>query len=74
MFVSELETRFANANAQTIEVDLGDIEISDDASSLRIGSDLFLLDEQTYRGRVENAAEPDGGWQRLFRESHCVPR
>jgi 2-phospho-L-lactate transferase/gluconeogenesis factor (CofD/UPF0052 family) len=37
-------------------------------------SDLYLLDEQTYRGRVENAAEPAGGWRQLFRASHCVPR
>jgi len=37
-------------------------------------SELFLLDEDTYWKRVENAAEPPEGWLSLFRVSHCIPR
>ncbi|HTA46653.1 MAG TPA: glycosyltransferase [Bryobacteraceae bacterium] len=37
-------------------------------------SALYLVDEQTYRTRVENCSEPSGGWQDLFHESDVTPR
>jgi 2-phospho-L-lactate transferase/gluconeogenesis factor (CofD/UPF0052 family) len=37
-------------------------------------SELFLLDEDTYRRRVENAPEPPEGWVELFRAANCIPR
>jgi hypothetical protein len=37
-------------------------------------SELFLLDDDTYWKRVENAAEPPEGWRSLFKAAHCIPR
>lgn len=37
-------------------------------------SRLYLVDEQTYRTRVENASEPAGGWRGLFQECDVTPR
>jgi hypothetical protein len=44
VIVSELEALFST-EALTIEVELGKVDIDDEANSLRIGSDVFLLDE-----------------------------
>jgi 2-phospho-L-lactate transferase/gluconeogenesis factor (CofD/UPF0052 family) len=48
----------------------GDIVAAQDTTKI---SALYLLDESTYRSRVENAAEPPGGWPLLFRENHVTP-
>ena len=40
-------------------------------NSARI-SELFLLDEETYRGSVENATEPPEGWHSLFHRKQRI--
>lgn len=37
-------------------------------------SALYLIDEQTYRSRVEDSPEPPGGWAALFQECNVTPR
>ena len=71
--ITEGENLFLVAEKENGSVLLSEADLVAAQDAAKI-SDLFLLDEQTYWGCVENAAEPDGGWQRLFRESHCVPR
>jgi len=44
--VHELEDRLAQRDEQRIVVKLGDIEVAPDASSISVGEDQFLLDEQ----------------------------
>jgi len=48
-----------------------DIVAAQDAAKI---SELFLVDADTYLNRVEKGQEPDGGWGKLFREAHQVPR
>jgi 2-phospho-L-lactate transferase/gluconeogenesis factor (CofD/UPF0052 family) len=36
--------------------------------------ELFLIDEETYLRRIENAQEPADGWGPLLRATHHVPR
>jgi len=45
VLVSELESVLSGSGEHTICVDLGDIEINDDATSLKIGPDFYALDE-----------------------------
>ena len=49
----------------------GDIVAAQDAAKI---SELFLVDADTYLNRVEKGQEPAGGWGKLFRETHQVPR
>jgi 2-phospho-L-lactate transferase/gluconeogenesis factor (CofD/UPF0052 family) len=37
-------------------------------------SEIYLLDEETYRSRVENGSAPAEGWGVLFRKAHTMPR
>jgi 2-phospho-L-lactate transferase/gluconeogenesis factor (CofD/UPF0052 family) len=49
----------------------GDIVAAQSAARI---ADLFLLDEKTYREKVENASgPPPEGWGELFRRAHYTP-
>ena len=52
---------------------LNEADIVADQDAAKI-SEIFLLGEDAYRTRVENASEPPGGWAPLFREASCTPR
>jgi len=47
---------------------LSEADIVAAQSSAKI-SDLFLIDEQIYRSRIDGAPEPAGGWAALIREA-----
>ncbi|HTS58828.1 MAG TPA: 2-phospho-L-lactate transferase CofD family protein [Terriglobales bacterium] len=67
------ENLFLAAEKETGAVLLNEAEIvaTQDATRIR---ELFLLDEETYLTRVENAAcPPPGGWGHLLRAAHRVP-
>ena len=48
-----------------------DIVAAQDASKI---SQLFLVDQDTYLGSIENQPEPPEGWGALVRTHHCVPK
>jgi glycosyltransferase involved in cell wall biosynthesis len=52
---------------------LGEADIVAAQSSAKI-SDLFLIDEQIYRLKVEGKAEPAEGWSSVVREGMRTPR
>jgi 2-phospho-L-lactate transferase/gluconeogenesis factor (CofD/UPF0052 family) len=52
---------------------LSEADIVAAQSSAKI-TDLFLIDEQIYRSRIEGAPEPAGGWGALVREAARTPR
>ena len=71
--ITEGENLFLVAEKENGAVLLSEADIVAVQDSTRI-SELFLLDEETYWRRVENAAEPPEGWSHLFRQAHCTPR
>ena len=71
--VTQGENLFLVAEKETGSMLLSEADIVASQDAARI-SNLYLLDEETYWGRVQNAAEPPGGWGRLFRALHRVPR
>src|SRR5262249_20845069 len=71
--ITEGENLFLVAEKENGSVLLSEADLVAAQDPARI-TQLYLLDEQTYWGRVENSPEPDGGWRRLFRESQCIPR
>jgi 2-phospho-L-lactate transferase/gluconeogenesis factor (CofD/UPF0052 family) len=52
---------------------LSEADIVAAQSSAKI-TDLFLIDEQIYRSRIDGAPEPAGGWGALVREAARTPR
>jgi 2-phospho-L-lactate transferase/gluconeogenesis factor (CofD/UPF0052 family) len=52
---------------------LSEADIVAAQSSAKI-TDLFLIDEQIYRSRIDGAPEPVGGWGALVREAARTPR
>jgi 2-phospho-L-lactate transferase/gluconeogenesis factor (CofD/UPF0052 family) len=72
--IAEGENLFIVAEKDNGAVLLSEAEIVATQDAAKI-SELFLLDEATYRGQVETATEPPpGGWGPIFRERHCTPR
>jgi 2-phospho-L-lactate transferase/gluconeogenesis factor (CofD/UPF0052 family) len=71
--ITEGENLFLVAEKENGAVVLSEAAIVAAQDSAKI-SELFLLDEETYWKRVENAPEPPDGWSHLFRASHCIPR
>lgn len=51
---------------------LGEADIVAAQSSAKI-TDLFLVEENTYLKRIENAPEPTGGWEGMIREASRTP-
>ena len=70
--VTEGENLFLVAEKENGAVVLSEAAIVAAQDSARI-SELFLLDEETYWKRVENATEPPEGWRSLFKATHCIP-
>ena len=71
--ITEGENLFLVAEKENGAVVLSEAAIVAAQDSAKI-SELFLLEEETYWKRVENAPEPPDGWSNLFRASHCIPR
>ncbi len=71
--ITEGENLFLVAEKENGAVVLSEAAIVAAQDSAKI-SELFLLDEDTYWKRVENAAEPPEGWRSLFKAAHRVPR
>jgi 2-phospho-L-lactate transferase/gluconeogenesis factor (CofD/UPF0052 family) len=71
--ITEGENLFLVAEKENGAVVLSEAAIVAAQDSARI-SELFLLDEDTYWKRVENAAEPPEGWRGLFKAANHIPR
>jgi 2-phospho-L-lactate transferase/gluconeogenesis factor (CofD/UPF0052 family) len=71
--ITEGENLFLVAEKENGLVVLSEAALVAAQDSAKI-SELFLLDEDTYWKRVENAAEPPEGWRGLFDAAHCIPR
>jgi 2-phospho-L-lactate transferase/gluconeogenesis factor (CofD/UPF0052 family) len=71
--ITEGENLFLVAEKENGAVVLSEGAIVAAQESAKI-SELFLLDEETFWKRVENAAEPPEGWRSLFQTAHCIPR
>ena len=71
--ITEGENLFLVAEKENGAVVLSEAAIVAAQDSARI-SELFLLDEDTYWKRVENAAEPPEGWHSLFQAANRIPR
>ena len=67
------ENFFLSAEKEDGSMLLGEADIVAAQSSAKI-SELFLMDEQIYRSRIEGAPEPSGGWGALVREAARTPR
>jgi 2-phospho-L-lactate transferase/gluconeogenesis factor (CofD/UPF0052 family) len=66
------EDLFLVAEKEDGSILLGEAEIVAAQSPARI-SELYLIEEQTYRARIEGASEPAGGWLPLIREASRTP-
>ena len=71
--ITEGENLFLVAEKENGAVVLSEAALVAAQDSAKI-SELFLLDEDTYWKRVENAVEPPEGWRGLFHAAHCIPR
>jgi len=72
--VTEGENLFLVAAKETGTFLMNEADIVAAQDSAKI-SELFLIDEQTYRTSVEGAAgDPSGGWGTLLAAAHRVPR
>jgi 2-phospho-L-lactate transferase/gluconeogenesis factor (CofD/UPF0052 family) len=71
--ITEGENLFLVAEKENGAVVLSEAAIVAAQDSAKI-SELFLLDEDTYWRRVENAAEPAEGWRSLFKAANRIPR
>jgi 2-phospho-L-lactate transferase/gluconeogenesis factor (CofD/UPF0052 family) len=71
--ITEGENLFLVAEKENGAVVLSEAAIVAAQDSAKI-SELFLLDEDTYWKRVENASEPPDGWSSLFHADHRIPR
>jgi 2-phospho-L-lactate transferase/gluconeogenesis factor (CofD/UPF0052 family) len=66
------ENLFLVAEKESGAVLLNEADIVKLQDSAKI-EELFLIDQETYLGRIENAPEPAGGWGPLLRATHRVP-
>jgi 2-phospho-L-lactate transferase/gluconeogenesis factor (CofD/UPF0052 family) len=71
--ITEGENLFLVAEKENGAVVLSEAAIVAAQDSAKI-SELFLLDQDTYWRRVENAAEPPEGWRSLFKAANRIPR
>jgi len=71
--ITQGENLFLVAEKENGAVVLSEAAIVAAQDSAKI-SELFLLDEETYWKRVENAAEPPEGWRSLFHATQRIPR
>jgi 2-phospho-L-lactate transferase/gluconeogenesis factor (CofD/UPF0052 family) len=72
--VTQGENLFLVATKEDGAILRSEAEIVGAQSTTRI-AELFLLDAETYRSRVENGTEePEEGWAAFFRQRHQVPR
>jgi len=67
------ENLFLMAGKEDGSTLLGEADIVAAQSPTKI-AELYLVDEQTYRGRIEGAPEPAGGWLPLIRGASQTPR
>jgi 2-phospho-L-lactate transferase/gluconeogenesis factor (CofD/UPF0052 family) len=67
------ENLFLIAEKEDGSVLLGEADIVAAQSPAKI-AELYLVDEQVYRTRIERAAEPVGGWLPLIRDGSRLPR
>jgi 2-phospho-L-lactate transferase/gluconeogenesis factor (CofD/UPF0052 family) len=67
------ENLFLIAEKESGAMLLNEADIVASQDTARISA-LYLVDEQTYRGRVENTGEPAGGWPALCNEANITPR
>jgi len=70
--ITQGENLFLVAVKENGAVVLSEAAIVAAQDSARI-SELFLLDEDTYRNRVEGASEPPEGWRSLFHATQRIP-
>ncbi|HWZ32827.1 MAG TPA: 2-phospho-L-lactate transferase CofD family protein [Bryobacteraceae bacterium] len=66
------ENLFLVAEKESGAVLLNEADIVKLQDSAKI-EELFLIDQETYLGRIENAQEPADGWGPLLRAAHRVP-
>jgi 2-phospho-L-lactate transferase/gluconeogenesis factor (CofD/UPF0052 family) len=72
--VTQGENLFLVATKEDGTILRSEAEIVGAQSTTRI-AELFLLDAETYRRRVENGTEePEEGWAAFFQQRHQVPR
>jgi 2-phospho-L-lactate transferase/gluconeogenesis factor (CofD/UPF0052 family) len=67
------ENLFLIAEKESGAMLLNEADIVASQDTARISA-LYLVDEQTYRSRVENAAEPPEGWTAFFSKANIIPR
>ncbi len=67
------ENLFLIAEKESGAMLLNEADIVASQDTARISA-LYLLDEQTYRSRVEQGHEPPGGWSAFFRQCDVTPR
>jgi 2-phospho-L-lactate transferase/gluconeogenesis factor (CofD/UPF0052 family) len=71
--ITQGENLFLVAEKENGSVVLSEAALVAAQDSTKI-SELFLLDQETYWTRVEDATEPPEGWAGLFRASNQIPR
>lgn len=71
--ITEGENLFLAAAKENGAFLLNEADIVAAQDSAKI-SELFLIDEATFRTKMEKSPEPEGGWGPLLRAAHQLPR